>query len=288
MASIKPKIDAIVLKGDYVTVTHETKSSDSLRAEKQGSDEKSITASTAGGAASSTRARLMLMQVKVKAVPASRGNLLGRVMTLRSYWTFGVSVNSVAAKYIQMMNNTTLLSWAGIVSNLAEFSSFATFYDELFVHSIVVEFYPVNKNSANYAGNGLLATAAGAPGFPNTCGATIGFIPHNAGTYSDSAIVWASMRCLAQSKGVDLADDWKFKATNPERFDWMGPLGDSSSATASMGWLNLASVSSKLGGSFQLSTPEPSGAAAGIGTLVEGGVFGHCIAKATVSLRSRT
>jgi len=207
--------------------------------------------------------------------------------TFRSAYGFVVSVNTGAGKYLQFLDGVSTKKWSSIVASLSEIANFDAIFDEIFVHSIVLEYRCVNKGSSNASANGATATAAGNPGFVNTLGASIVYLPDNSAAYVDASSTWFAMRAATHSRTRNLGDDWQFTAKNPAKFSWNGPLGDQSSGNATQEWINIGNISSAMGGIFQIATPEPSGAAALIGTLVEGGVFGHMLALVTFSMRAR-
>lgn len=237
-------------------------------------------------------ARVRQLQPKNVALPkgigtGSRNSLRFGRIKLFSIGT--VAVNGSVNKYIQAMAGLTDLTWNQIVANSRELSSLLTLYSEGFVKSITLRYVPVNSNSNNSSGNGVLATAAGAPGFVNTLMGVLCFRLHSSPAVSDSVNAPADMMASSTHKLVDMASPWVFTGRNPEKFSWTGTLGDSTTSTSTMAWLTLSALSAGvvLGGSFQISTPEPSGAAAGIGTLVELGVFGHIVMEVDMCVRNR-
>jgi len=206
--------------------------------------------------------------------------------TFESYFSSTIVVNGSATKYLQYLDGVSSLvslTWTKILLNLDEISSWSLIFSEVFVHWVELEYYPRNKYSSNTTAS---STPAGSPGDLNTCGATIAFVPHNTAAYSDISAAWYTMRAATQSKSFNLADNMVFRAHNMEKFAWDGPLGDMTTSATTMSWCTLSALS-KLGGLFQLATADASGAAVGIGNLLEGGVFGDYIVKVRYSLRSR-
>lgn len=198
-----------------------------------------------------------------------------------------IVVNSAAGKYIQFFNTSqTNLPWQQL-SSAAEFSTLDVLFDEVFVHSCRLVFKPRNGASANYSSNAVAATAAGEPGQLNTCIANIYFLPHSAPVYTDNSSTFQNSAIVSQHKIVDLGRAFKFVMLNPERFDWRGPLADQTSTASAMGWMIFGRVSTNLGGNAYMATPVASGAAAGLGTLTEGGVFGDYMIYWKLSVRSR-
>jgi len=199
---------------------------------------------------------------------------------------FGISVNTAAGKYLQFLNGSTSFKISNVGSS-SEFSSFGSIFDEFFIHSVDFKYKPVNRYSANSTGNAVLATAAGAPGFVNTCGASVTCLQHNQPAYSDASSDWIASSVAAGARYVDMGTPWIVTWKNNEKFSWDGPQGDQTTVTNTQAWCNLAN-SAEYGGLIQLATPLASGAAAGIGDLTEGGVFGHVLAHYHVSFRARS
>lgn len=215
--------------------------------------------------------------------PSMKGRFFA---TFDGYFTTEIAVNAVAVKYLQYLDNTgslTTLTWTRIIQNLGELGALQVLFSEIFVHWIELEFYPNNKNSSNSSSS---TNAAGSPGDLNTCAATIAMLPHNEATYSDLSSAFFVMRESQQSRTVNLADPFVFRGRNLERFDWKGPIGDATTAGTTMGWVALNNLAT-LGGRFQLATAYASGAAVGLGSLLEGGKFGILIQKVRYSLRNR-
>jgi hypothetical protein len=169
-----------------------------------------------------------------------------------------------------------------MVSASSEFSTWQGLFDEIFVHSITLDCTPNNKFSGNSTSS---TSAAGSPGDLNTCAGTIAFVPFAVPAVADASNTWTILREQQQHKVVDLADSWTFTAFNPCEFDWNAPLSDQASTTTTMGWLANSLVGSKLGGLFQLAVPYASGAAVGLGTLLENGIFGDISVKICASYR---
>jgi len=191
-------------------------------------------------------------------------------------------VNTGGAKYLQFIGGTsTTLPWTN-VSSAAEWTAIDAVFDEFFIRSVTLKYMPRNKYSAQSTAS---ASATGSPGDVNTCAATVVFLHHNAAPYGDTSSTWTAACNAQQHKLVNLGDNWSFTARNPEKFSFDGPLGDQSSV-ATMGWCNIAQ-SGHYGGFFQLATPLASGASAGIGALLEGGVFGDFIIVYDVAFRAR-
>jgi len=198
-----------------------------------------------------------------------------------------ITVNTSAARYLQFFSSATKLMWNAIV-NATEFNQLDVIFDEVFVRAVTLKFFARNKRSSNYSSNAVAATAAGEPGQLNTCGATLVFMPHNSPAYNDTSGAWINMSVTTQHRHVNLgADDWTWTVQNPDKFSWDGILGDETTTNATMGWLQFSSVANQLGGYFQIATPVASGAAAGLGTLTEGGVFGDLLMIFHTAMRAR-
>lgn len=196
---------------------------------------------------------------------------------------FQVVVNSVAAKYKQFLATTTgQIAWSN-VGGSTEFSSLDGIFDEFFVHSVTLRFLPRNKYSAQSTAT---SGASGSPGDLNTCAATVYCLTHGASDYADSATTWTAAVVARHHKFVNLGDSFVFRVRNPEKYDPKGPLGDMTTASSTMSWCQTT-ASAKYGGFFGLATPAASGAAIGIGTLLEGGIFGDLLAEWDLSFRAR-
>jgi len=211
-----------------------------------------------------------------------------RLLTATLDFSFGsaVLVNFNAGKYFQILNNPgslAYLTWAFIFANLNELSALQAIFVEAFVQRCSIKYIPVNKYSANSTAS---ANAAGSPGQLNTCMGTLSFRDHNSTKYADNSTAWYQSCQGARFKVFDLGSPMEWSTPNPEKFEWDGPIGDQTTSTSTMGWINMGN-SSILGGFYQLATPYLSGAAAGIGDLLENGVFGHAIYTMRLALRSR-
>jgi hypothetical protein len=194
-----------------------------------------------------------------------------------------IIVNSSAAKYLQFLNGVTQLTWGSILGSLPELTSLDSLFDEFFCRKMRLHFHPRNMHSANSTAS---ATAAGSPGDLNTCGATIVGLPHAASPYTDSNMSWINMSASERKKFVNLGASWSFSFPNPEKFSWDGPVGDQTTSFMTMSWCSFTAIA-KHGGFFQIATPAASGASAGIGSLLEGGIFGDYIIECHVACRAR-
>jgi len=220
---------------------------------------------------------------RMKIVKMGKGAKTSLRAELRMLYGIAVAVNFNAAKYVQTLGGSVNLSWAAIVQAVDGFANLESLFNEFFVRSITMEFVPNNKYSSNSSASG---NAAGSPGDINTCGGTIYFVPHHQAAYADSATAWYQAREVKYSKYVNLGDKFKFVAKNDEKFAWDGPLGDMTTATSTMQWLTFPQVAA-LGGLFGLICPLDSGAAAGIGVLLENGIFGYAVLSVDLALRAR-
>lgn len=230
------------------------------------------------------RAAFSLSSIPKRGIKGAGKGHMGLHISTYLYSAQRLSVNSAAVKYLQLFSAGSSLTWATLVNGASEFSTWQGLFDEIFIHFIELEFKANNKNSSNSTSS---TAAAGSPGDLNTCGATVVFVPFAAAAIADSSTAWILAREEEQHKLVNLADDWTFKAFNPQEFDWNAPLSDQASTTTTMGWLANSLVSTKLGGLFQIATPYSSGAAVGLGTLLENGVFGDLGVKICASYRVR-
>jgi hypothetical protein len=230
-----------------------------------------------------TSQKLSMLRLRLKIVKMGTPKGFGLRAELRMLYGVALAVNFNAGKYTQTIGGSVNLSWSTIVQNMDGFSSLDTLFNEFFVKSLTFEFRANNKNSSNTTAS---ASAAGSPGQLNTVGGTIYSVPHHQSAYADNGNAWYQAREVKYSKFVNLGDDWKFVAKNDEKFSWDGALGDMTTATSTMQWLTFPQVAA-LGGLVGVITPYLSGAAAGIGDLLENGTFGFAVVHVDVALRSR-
>jgi len=204
-------------------------------------------------------------------------------LRLYLYLGVGMSVNSVAGKYKQVING---LADYGIsnVSNSAEWASLGAIFDEFFVHSMTLNYHPINKYSASTTAS---TTAAGSPGFINTLGCVIYGLQHNQQVYTDSSTCATAAMSSALSRWVNLGDSFRFKWKNVERFDPDGTLGDQTTADSTQAWCSM-NAAPKYGGTVGFATFDASGASAGIGALLENGQFGQAMLQWDISFRVRS
>jgi len=194
-----------------------------------------------------------------------------------------VTVNGAPGKFKQFLNgSTTSIPWNS-VGSAAEFASLDGLFDEFFVHSVTLRYFPRNKYSAQSTAT---SGASGSPGDLNTCAAVVYCLTHGATDYADSVTTWTAAAVARYHKFVNLGDYFRFRAKNPEKYDPKGPLGDMTTATSNMSWCQTTGAA-KYGGFFGLATPAASGAAIGIGTLLEAGIFGDLLYEVDVSFRAR-
>jgi len=185
------------------------------------------------------------------------------------------TVNTSAGRYIQYLFGGGSWNWSGI-NSATEFSTLDVLFDEFFIHSVTLHYKPRNKYSA-------ISTASASVDL-NTVAANIYFLPHGAAQYTDNSGTFQNAAVTTQHKIVNMGENWTFVAHNPTRFDWDGAV--TPSAQSGMGWA-LFSNASSYGGQMHMATPVLSGASAGFGVLVEGGVFGDIMGYYDVSVRSR-
>jgi len=192
-----------------------------------------------------------------------------------------ITYNAVAAKYIQTFASNAKYPWT-FVSAYQEFSQLDSLYDETFIHYI--EFHYIPRNSYQTA---AYATQDGDFKNAGTCAATIAGLSHNATPYGDALSAWASMAAQTQHKIVDLGKRWTFRHTNIEKFAWDTPLGDQTTVVSTQGWCQNSLVGTNYGGFVQLATALNTGAALGIGTLLESATPGDFHIVAHISMRAR-
>ncbi len=169
------------------------------------------------------------------------------------------------------------------VANASEFSSLDVLFDEFWIKSVTVRYWPRNKYSAQSTAT---SSASGSPGDLNTCAATFYFLPNAATNYTDQSTAWVNASVAAQHKTVNLGENFTFTVRNPEKFSWDGILGDQTTGSSCMSWCQTTNAT-KYGGYFGIATPVQSGASAGIGLLLENGVFGDAIYSFDVAWRAR-
>jgi len=190
---------------------------------------------------------------------------------------YAPTVNTSAGKYLQFLATTgTVVAFSGFAS-AAEFTSLDVLFDEVFVHSMTMIYKPRNKYSA-------ISTAAAAAD-TNTVAANIYFMPSGAAQYTDNSNAFVNSAVTTQHKIVNMGENWSVRFYNPTKFAWDGPT-NVPNTTGWMGWILMSSVSG-IAGYSAMATPVASGAAAGFGTLLEGGVFGDMMVYYDVSVRTR-
>jgi len=221
----------------------------------------------------------------VPLIPAVKGKMSTRGLHYRNkiYQGCQIVVNSAAAKYLQFINgSSTKITW-NQVGSASEFTSLDAIFDEFYIRSVTLRYIPRNHYSAQSTAS---SSATGSPGDLNTCAATLVGLPHNGAAYADSSTAWVIMLAAQHKKFVDMGAPWIYKFANPEKFAWDGPLGDMATSNSTMMWCQNSNTSA-YGGLFQLATPAASGAAIGIGTLLENGIFGDLIIEYDVCWRAR-
>jgi hypothetical protein len=268
----------IVLRDDYVTVAARKNVSDNSDTKSLVSESKEVTETLAASKLEQLRRRLKIVKLSGK---SKSGQLLRA--ELRMLYGGAIAVNFNANKYTQTIAGGVNLSWSSLIQNVDGYASLDTLFNEFFIRGISIEYQPVNKSSSNSTAS---ASAAGSPGQLNTVGATIYSIPHHQAAYADNASAYYQAREVKYSKFVNLADTWKFSVKNDEKFSWDGEVGDMTTATSMMQWCTFPQVAA-YGGLIGIITPFSSGAAAGIGDLLENGVFGNAVISLDVALRAR-
>lgn len=202
----------------------------------------------------------------------------------RFHNAYSISVNTAAGKYLQFIGGGTSIAITTILQSASELGPMAAIWDEIFCHSAEFMFEPFNQFSGNSTAS---SSAAGSPGDTNTVPATIYGLQHDQAIYPDSGSAAQAALNADQSKWVNLARPFRFVWRNIEKFAKDGPVGDMTTSGVTQGWCNIGDVS-KYGGKVGIATTVTSGAAAAIGTLLEGGVFGHVMIRMTISLRYRS
>jgi len=193
-----------------------------------------------------------------------------------------VTINSSTGKYLQFMYGTTYTTNASLFGVFGEFASLSTIFDEVFLHNVVWRFEPVNMMSNNSTSS---ATAAGQPGFLNTCGAVIYGHQHDEPAFTDSNTTVQNMMCGGAHKVVNLAKTWTYKWTNIERYDKKGAATKDTAVTQT--WCNVLTAPTVYGGAMSVATPFPSGTTATIAALLCNGIPGNLFLQADMSFRVR-
>jgi len=207
----------------------------------------------------------------------------GLRFTTRLWSQTTFQVNSSAGKYKQFIAGVTPLQ-VSTVGSSSEFASLSAIFDEFFVHRVSLHYRPVNKYSANTTAS---SSAAGSPGQINTLGAVLYNLQHNQVDYADNSSLCTNGMASWGSSWVNLGDNFTHDWHNVEKFSWDTPLGDQTTSHSTQSWCNINNTSD-YGGILGFGTPDPSGASAGIGTLLEGGIFGHVMIEYVVSFRARS
>jgi len=203
----------------------------------------------------------------------------GLRLTLRTNVTSNIIVNSAAVKYRQFMDGNSNFAFARL-AGAAEFASLDVLFDQVFIHSVTFRYKSRNKYSGTLQSSGTAADLS-------TCIATLYFLGWNSADYADSSSLQANATSAATHKVVNLAENFTWVVPNPTKFSWSTDVMDQTSGLTGMGWCWFNLVSSKYGGFCGCATPVPSGAAIGIGTLLEGSIFGDYTAEFLVSVRQR-
>lgn len=196
--------------------------------------------------------------------------------------TSTVTINSTTGKYLQFMYGATYTTNAALFGVFAEFSSLSSIFDEVFLHHVTWHFEPVNMMSNNSTSS---TTAAGQPGFLNTCGAVVYGHQHDEPAFSDSSATTQNMLCGDAHKVVNLAKTWTYKWTNIERYDRKGPATKDTAVTQT--WCNVITAPTVYGGAMSIATPFPSGTSASVSALLVNGIPGNLFVVADMSFRVR-
>jgi len=192
-----------------------------------------------------------------------------------------IIANSGLGKYLQFWSASTSLLW-NAVSTAAEFTTLDVLFDEFFIHSVHIRYYPRNV----YQGNSASASSSGSPGDLNTCAAMCSCLMHNASAYTDNSSAFQNMSVARSHKLVHLGQRFSWRIKNIERFDPNGPLGDQTTATSTMSWCQI-SAAAKYGGLIQIATPVATAASAAVTTLLASGQFGDFLMTFDISWRAR-
>jgi hypothetical protein len=154
--------------------------------------------------------------------------------------------NNVSTNASGVLNSQfTVLS----LSTVVEWTTISALFDEVFVHSMRVKYFPVNITGVGpQAATGIptVTQAAGAQAIQN-CGAIICAFFSNAGLLTSAAALVAN----PNHKTVHTAKTWQYTWRNNVRFDPHGIAMDPLTGIAWNGWTFVTAVG-EMGGSIQL------------------------------------
>lgn len=235
----------------------------------------------------STQDRLMklaaLIQQPKLAGKGGKGGLKNLKVKAKLYVGGTLGVSASAGKYLLVWGSNPYFG-VNNVQVAQEWNSWDSLFDEFFVLSMKIKYQPNNKYSANNAAG---SSAAGSPGYVNTCGVTFAAYQHDQPTAADTSSSYVRMMPASKSTWANLGDRVNFTWRNVEKFHWDSVELPNQASTGGQTWMNVSSVNT-YGGYVQAATPYPSGASAGIGVLLEGAVFGFFMAEFTVAFRCRS
>jgi hypothetical protein len=169
------------------------------------------------------------------------------------------------------------------ITSVIEWATLVALFDEVFVHSMTMRYYPFNMDgttpfaSAAVASQAVETTLSGGIGVAN-CGLIMACFMSAAGTLTTaSALIANPNHKLAHS-----SKPWKYVWRNVTRFDRHGPSFSSASNTGWMGW-TFVSDANFLGGFIQVRTINDQ--AIGTGGVVN--TLGTLQIEFDISFRSR-
>lgn len=148
-------------------------------------------------------------------------------------------------KYLLNFDSTASLP-TNTLASANGFSTITTLYGEVFLHKMRVHYEP-----SQITGGALInATTTNLQDSPCT------WIPiqHADVTITDASTAFSYGAGITGAKISNIRRRITFVWKNCEKFEWEGPLGDTTTATASQGWLEAGSIGTKLGGYVVVAT----------------------------------
>jgi len=163
------------------------------------------------------------------------------------------------------------------IQNSVEWTSFNTVFEEFFVHSMGLQYEPVNQfTTGMQSGTGNLEDS----------GVVIAGYQHNQPAIAETNHSWTDMMNSSQSVYKNTSRPFKFTWKNVEKFAKDGTAGDATTSVNTQAWLNIGSVA-KLGGFVTAALPFATAAAAAANAYAINTNFGSIIVTWDVSFRYR-
>jgi len=141
------------------------------------------------------------------------------------------------------------------ISSASEWSSINQLFDEVFVHSMTVEFTPRNVLGGGVGASGSMTQAIAtvttattvSNGFTVNCGLILACLFHGAGFYTTAQAMLANPTRAVKHSWAP----WRYVWRNNERFDPRGPGMSSGTSEAWQGW-GLITNTANMGGLVQV------------------------------------